>query len=97
MSVPVASQASPAATAAAEPPEDPPVVHRVSQGLQVTPNTSLTVLPPAPNSGVLDFADDDGAVRLEPLDHDVRTAGNYDRRRRVIPQSSARRRPRSDP
>ena len=56
MSLPVASQASPLATAAAEPPDDPPGVKRVSQGLRVTPNTSLTVFPPAPNSGVLDLA-----------------------------------------
>src|ERR1700733_14674387 len=33
MSLPVASQASPLATAAAEPPDDPPGVNRVSQGL----------------------------------------------------------------
>ena len=53
---PVASQIWPLASAAAEPPEEPPQVRLVSHGLRVSPNTSLKVFPPAPNSGVLDFA-----------------------------------------
>ena len=40
----------------AAPPEEPPQVIRVSHGFRVFPNTSLNVLAPAPNSGVLDFA-----------------------------------------
>ena len=53
---PVASHTSPAARAAADPPEDPPQVRAVSHGLRLSPNTSLNVLPPAPNSGVFDLA-----------------------------------------
>lgn len=43
----------PTATAAAEPPEDPPAVLVVSQGLTVVPHSLLKVWEPAPNSGVL--------------------------------------------
>ena len=53
---PVASHTWPLARAAAEPPDEPPQVREVSHGLRVSPNTSLKVLPPAPNSGVFDFA-----------------------------------------
>ena len=42
-----------AATATAEPPEDPPQVIAVFQGLRVRPKTSLKVCEPSPNSGVL--------------------------------------------
>src|SRR5262249_8598653 len=52
---PVASHTSPAASAAAEPPDEPPQVRAVSQGLRVSPNTSLTGSPPPPTSGVLAF------------------------------------------
>ena len=38
---------------AAAPQLDPPGVFSVFQGLRVLPSTSLKVLPPAPNSGVL--------------------------------------------
>ena len=55
-SLPVASQTCPAASAAAEPPEEPPGVSVVFQGFVVVPNTSLNVCEPAPNSGVLDLA-----------------------------------------
>src|SRR5207249_4562134 len=53
---PCATQAVPVASAAAEPPDDPAADSSVFQGLSVVPNTSLKVLPPAPNSGVFDFA-----------------------------------------
>jgi len=43
---------SPAATAAAAPPLDPPGVKSVFQGLRVTPKTRLSVTPFQPNSGV---------------------------------------------
>ena len=56
MSEPCASQAVPVASAAAAPPEEPAADFDVSQGLSVAPNTSLKVLAPAPNSGVLDLA-----------------------------------------
>jgi hypothetical protein len=52
-SEPVASHTSPVASAAAEPPEEPPALRLVFQGLSVSPKTSLKVLAPAPNSGVL--------------------------------------------
>ena len=56
MSEPCASQAVPVASAAAAPPEEPAAERDRSQGLRVAPNTSLKVLAPAPNSGVLDLA-----------------------------------------
>jgi len=51
----LASQTSPEASATAEPPEEPAQVRSVFQGLRVTPNTSLKVWAPAPNSGVFDL------------------------------------------
>lgn len=50
------AQTSPVASATAPPPVEPPQVSAVFQGLRVRPNTSLKVDPPAPNSGVFDFA-----------------------------------------
>src|SRR5437868_6939352 len=52
-SVPRESGPMPAATAAAEPPLDPPGVLVVSHGLRVGPKTGLSVAPFQPNSGVL--------------------------------------------
>ena len=43
MSVPSARGTQPAATAAPEPPEDPPGVRLVSQGLRVIPQSGLSV------------------------------------------------------
>ena len=45
----------PDASAAADPPEEPPALLPRFQGLRVTPNTELNVWAPA-NSGTLDFA-----------------------------------------
>src|SRR5882757_9274470 len=56
MSEPCASHAVPVASATAAPPDEPAAERDVSQGLRVAPNTSLKVLAPAPNSGVLDLA-----------------------------------------
>src|SRR5262245_17595738 len=56
MSEPWAIQAVPLASAAAAPPDDPAADFDRSHGLSVGPNTSLKVLAPAPNSGVLDLA-----------------------------------------
>src|SRR5438105_14092729 len=56
ISEPCASHAVPVASATAAPPEEPAAERDVSQGLRVGPNTSLKVLAPAPNSGVLDLA-----------------------------------------
>ena len=53
---PCASATWPVASATAAPPEEPAQVSEVFQGLRVAPNTSLKVCPPAPNSGVFDFA-----------------------------------------
>src|SRR6266851_4571852 len=52
-SEPSESGARPAATAAADPPLDPPGVIFVSHGLRVGPTTRLSVAPFQPNSGVL--------------------------------------------
>src|SRR5680860_1275192 len=65
---PVASHVWPLATATAEPPEEPPQVMAVFHGLTVLPNTSLKVLAPCPNSGVLAFA-----TTIPPLDSRVST------------------------
>src|ERR1700681_2882384 len=52
-SVPCASGSIPVATAPADPREEPAGLNAGFQGLRVTPNTSLKVLAPAANSGVL--------------------------------------------
>src|ERR1700730_10654791 len=52
-SVPCASGTMPVATATADPPDEPSGLNAGSQGLRVTPNTSLKVLAPVANSGVL--------------------------------------------
>ena len=56
MSEPCATQAIPVARATAEPPEEPAAEREVFHGFSVRPKTSLKVLAPAPNSGVLDLA-----------------------------------------
>ena len=55
-SVPWASGSMPVATATAEPPDEPAALSAGFQGLRVAPNTGLTVLAPAANSGVLVLA-----------------------------------------
>src|ERR1700731_4103349 len=52
-SVPCPSGPIPVATGTADPPDEPEGLSAGFQGLQVTPNTSLKVLAPAANSGVL--------------------------------------------
>jgi hypothetical protein len=52
---PLASQTSPAASAAAAPPDEPPAVRSKFQGLRVMPQTGLKVWLPA-NSGTFDLA-----------------------------------------
>ena len=56
MSEPVASHTWPAASATAEPPEEPPGARAGFHGLWVWPKTSLKVWAPAANSGVFDLA-----------------------------------------
>src|SRR5271165_1665595 len=50
---PVASGTIPAASAAADPPDDPPGPRERSKGLSDGPKMALVVLPMKPNSGVL--------------------------------------------
>src|SRR6202040_2542491 len=52
-SVPMPKGASPAATAAAAPPDEPPGVRRRSHGLAVRPNSGASVKHLWPNSGVV--------------------------------------------
>ena len=52
-SLPSATPIMPLASAAAPPPVEPPALNAEFQGLRVRPKTSLNVLPPAANSGVL--------------------------------------------
>ena len=53
MSVPVASVVIPAASAAPDPPDDPPGPHSVFHGLRVTPQMREAVMPERQNSGVV--------------------------------------------
>ncbi len=53
MSEPRASGAKPAATAAAEPPEDPPGTRPVSCGFRVGPKAEVSVEEPMANSSML--------------------------------------------
>ena len=52
-SEPVASGTRPAATAAADPPEEPPADRSSAHGLRVAPNVAFTVSGFQPSSGVL--------------------------------------------
>ncbi len=53
VSVPIPSGACPAATAAADPPLEPPGTRVVSQGLRVVPNPEFSVEEPMANSSML--------------------------------------------
>ena len=53
VSLPSAAGAMPAATAAAEPPDEPPGTQSSFHGLRVTPNALFSVLPPMANSSML--------------------------------------------
>jgi hypothetical protein len=52
-SVPSATGTRPAATAAALPPDDPPELRDVSNGLRVGPNSGLSHVPRKPITGLL--------------------------------------------
>src|SRR5436190_22543357 len=56
VSEPVHTGSMSQASATAEPPDEPPEVRHGSNGLPVAPQTTLRVLAPAPNSGVLVLA-----------------------------------------
>src|SRR5262245_65610090 len=71
-SVPRASGASPAATAAPAPPEEPPGVWPRPHGLRVAPNTRLSVTPTQPSVGVLGLP-----VMLAPAALGRSAAGAY--------------------
>ena len=68
MSVPSASAANPAATAAALPPTDPPGTRVVSCGLRVGPNAEFSVRRAHGELVEVGLADDDGAGGAQPLD-----------------------------
>lgn len=53
VSEPVQTGSRSHASAAAEPPDEPPALSRGSNGLPVAPQTALRVLAPAPSSGTL--------------------------------------------
>ena len=55
-SVPVAIGVTPAATLAADPPDDPPTVRDRSHGLRVIPDAADSVVGNNPNSGVVVLA-----------------------------------------
>ena len=55
VSLPRARGENPAATAAAEPPDEPPALNLRFQGFRVMPNNGLKVCPPA-HSGTFDLA-----------------------------------------
>ena len=56
MSVPSASGTHPDATAAPEPPDEPPVVRVRSHGLRVGPHSGLSVISEWANSGAVVWA-----------------------------------------
>ena len=58
----------PAATAAADPPLDPPGVRSSAHGLRVSPNAEFSVDDPIANSSQLVLPMIDGAGRFEPGD-----------------------------
>ena len=71
VSVPVAAGVRPPATAAAEPPDEPPGLRVASKGLPVAPNSGLSVTPPEPHHGTVCLADDDGPCSLNALGPDA--------------------------
>ena len=71
----------PVASAAAEPPLDPPEVRSVFHGLRVAPKTALTVFGPKANSGVLVLPITIAPAVYEALDDDARPLSARARRR----------------
>ncbi len=78
-SVPSATGANPAATAATDPPLDPPGVSVGAHGLPVTPNRALAVYPSIANSGVLVLPS-----KMAPAAR-TRATGNSSRLARALP------------
>ena len=52
-SVPSANVSRPSATAPAQPPDEPPVLRAVSNGLRLGPNSGLSHVPRKPMTGLL--------------------------------------------
>jgi len=67
-SVPIASGPHPAATEAAAPPLDPPLVRSLFQGLRVMPDTGLSAVSLYPDSQVVVLQ-----VRMAPADRSAET------------------------
>ena len=57
----------PAATAAAEPPLDPPAIRSMSHGLWTGPKWESVDVPPWPNSSRLVFPNDDRSGSSQPF------------------------------
>src|SRR5215475_6908492 len=73
VSKPSEPKQSPAATAAAEPPLDPPVIRRVSQGLLQAPISELILVAPRANSCILSLP-----IRIAPASRSlVITVASY--------------------
>ena len=86
-SEPVAHGTRPAATAAADPPEDPPGVRVTSHGLRVTPLASVAVHGKIVSSGTFVIP-----IGIAPAARRRRTASASARRRRSVAARAARRR-----
>ena len=84
---PVAHGTSPAATAAADPPEDPPGVRVTSHGLRVTPFASVAVHGKIVSSGTFVIP-----IGIAPAARRRRTASASAERRRPVAPGAARRR-----
>ena len=69
-SFPVASQACPLASAAPDPPDEPPALRFKFHGFRVIPLTELNVCPPA-HSGTFDFA-----IGMAPCDSSIWTVAS---------------------
>ena len=75
VSVPIAHGALPAATAAAEPPDEPPGTRARSHGFSVGPKPEFSVEEPIANSSWFVFAEQRRAGRREPASTDVAVYG----------------------
>ena len=79
---PVASGTRPAATAAADPPDEPPAERSSAHGLRVAPNVALTVSAFQPSSGVFVLPTTTQPGGPEALDERRVGCRRADRRRR---------------
>src|SRR5580658_2784643 len=75
VSVPSAPKQRPAATAAAEPPEEPPAMRLRSQGLRVGPKQLGTEVPPYANSCMFNLPKRTAPARLKRLTTAASVAG----------------------